>query len=225
MQLDMPTSKEYEEWRKKGLKKNLENFDVNDDYVLKKMKRFVEFHPEFDLEQVKEEIKRNIMFRTFFVKDPIRENMYEELFKKTTKRIKDIVDFDKPDASYYLWEGKLLTKKLIKEKKVEAETKSMDFVCNYKGKKIWFYNKYAKEPGGHQDNQYDDLKRFMIGANKVKSKEMIFIGVADGEYFNSQDVKTDKTRIDTLRELANNETTFAIQSTELESILNQIVSL
>ena len=116
MQLDMPTSKEYEEWRKKGLKKNLENFDVNDDYVLKKMKRFVEFHPEFDLEQVKEEIKRNIMFRTFFVKDPIRENMYEELFKKTTKRIKDIVDFDKPDASYYLWEGKLLTKKLIKEK-------------------------------------------------------------------------------------------------------------
>ena len=40
MQLDMPTSKEYEEWRKKGLKKNLENFDVNDDYVLKKMKRF-----------------------------------------------------------------------------------------------------------------------------------------------------------------------------------------
>ena len=46
-----------------------------------------------------------------------------------------------------------------------------------------------------------------------------------GEYFNSQDGKTDKTRIDTLRELANNETTFAIQSTELESILNQITSL
>ena len=83
----MPTPADYEEYRKKGLKENERNFDIDADFVKKKIRRFVEFHPEFTEEEVKTEIFNSNMFRSFFLKDPIRQNMYERYLHNMLKKL------------------------------------------------------------------------------------------------------------------------------------------
>ena len=63
-QSHVPTSEEYEKYRKEGLKRNLENFNVNDEYVTKKIKRFVEFHEKFSKDEVKEEYDELVVLPT-----------------------------------------------------------------------------------------------------------------------------------------------------------------
>ena len=207
----MPTPADYEEYRKKGLKENERNFDIDADFVKKKIRRFVEFNPEFTEEEVNAKIKSDKMFRSFFLKDPIRQNMYEEVFANYVKKIDGVRKFGKP-ASLYISKGNLVTKQKLKSKKLEAETKSIDFYWEYNDKKIYAYHKYAKDTGGHQDNQYDDLLKFIHAANNITEKNLIFLAIADGEYFNSIDGKVGKTRIQNLRDAANNSNVFGLTS-------------
>ena len=61
----------------------------------KKIKEFVQFNPDFTVEQVKDEIKKNSMFRRFFLKDPIRQNMYEKVVSEHISKINHVKNFQK----------------------------------------------------------------------------------------------------------------------------------
>ena len=217
----VPTPADYEEYRKKGLKENERNFDIDADFVKKKIRRFVEFNPEFTEEEVRTEIFNSNMFRSFFLKDPIRQNMYEVVFADYTKKIDGVRNFGKPDA-LYVSEGNLVTKKELKAKKLEAETKSIDFYWEYNNKKIYAYHKYAKEPGGHQDNQYEDLLKFIQACINIPEKNSVFLAIADGEYFNSIDGKVGKTRIQNLRDTGNNSNVFGLTSEEIKDVFTKL---
>ena len=217
----VPTPSDYEEYRKKGLKENERNFDVNADFVEKKIRRFVEFNPDCSEETVKAKIKSDKMFRSFFLKDPIRQNMYEEVFSNYVKKINGVRNFYKPD-SLYVSKGNLVTRKELKAKKLEAETKSIDFYWEYGNKKIYAYHKYAKEEGGHQDNQYEDLLKFIQASKNILEKNSVFLAIADGEYFNSNDGKVGKTRIQNLRYTGNNSNVFGLTSEDIKDVLEKL---
>lgn len=219
----MPTPEDYENYRKKGLKENLENFNVHEAYVSKKIKEFVQFNPDFTEEQVKNEIINNSMFKRFFLKDPIRQNMYETVVSEYIENIDGVKNFGKPSPPLYITtNGKLMSKSDIKSQNLDVACKSIDFYWEYDGKRFYAYHKYAKEPGGHQDNQYEDLLKFIQSANSLKIPDSVFLAIADGEYFNSNDGKVDKKRIDNLRDSANKKNSFAITSEEVNSILFNI---
>jgi hypothetical protein len=219
----MPTPEDYENYRKKGLKENLENFNVNEAYVSKKIREFVQFNPDFTETQVKNEIINNSILRRFFLKDPIRQNMYEKVVSEYIKNIENVKNFGKPSPDLYITTDKqLLSKREIKKQNLDAACKSIDFYWEYNGKKIYAYHKYAKEPGGHQDNQYEDLLKFIQVSNSLKIDNAIFLAIADGEYFNSNDGKVDKKRIDNLRNTANKKNTFGLTSEEIKTILSNL---
>jgi|APSaa5957512535_1039671.scaffolds.fasta_scaffold77794_2 hypothetical protein len=219
----MPTSEDYENYRKKGLKENLKNFNVDEAYVSKKIKEFVQFNPDFTIEEVKDEIKKNSMLTRFFLKDPIRQNMYETVVSEYIKKIEGVIHFGKPSPDLYITtDRKLISKNEIKRQNLEAACKSIDFYWEYEGKKIYAYHKYAKEPGGHQDNQYEDLLKFIQIANSLNIDNAIFLAIADGDYFNSNDGKVDKKRMDNLRDTANKRNTFGLTSEEIKITLNNL---
>jgi len=218
----VPTPEDYEKYRKVGLKENFSNFNVNDSYVKKKVDEYVQFNPDYTETQVIEKIKIDPMFRSFFLKDPIRQNMYEKVVSQFISKIPDVKNFGKPKPALYIANNELMTKEQLQRKKIDSACKSIDFYWDYKGKKCYAYHKYAKEPGGHQDNQYNDLLQFIKVSSTVRGKDLVFFAIADGEYFNSNDGKVNKKRIEHLRDSAKKKNVFGLTSEEIPKVLSQL---
>ncbi len=100
--------------------------------------------------------------------------------------------------------------------------KSIDFYLKCNNKDVYIYHKYTKIGGGHQDNQYDDLKQFIMAANSSTNRNIIFIAVADGNFYNSKNGKANTTKIQRLKDIANGKTTFAMTSKELPNFLETL---
>lgn len=162
------------------------------------------------------------MFRRFFLKDPIRQNMYEKVVAQHIAAIPGVKKFGKPKPSLYIANNRLMTKKQLKEGNIEPSCKSIDFYWEYKNKKCYAYHKYAKEPGGHQDNQYNDLLQFIKASDTVSEKDHVFFAIADGDYFNSNDGRVNKKRIDHLRDSANKKNVFGLTSDEIAATLSKL---
>ncbi len=178
----------------------------------------------YDEQVVRTKINDDIMFRWFFVKDPIRQNFYELLFLDFVKEINGISNAEKPSPVLQLYEGEILSTEEIKKRNIYPPCKSIDFSWKYKNNDFYVYHKYAKDSGGHQDNQYQDLQCFIEEANKVKIQNTFFLAVADGEFWNTMNGKARMTKIERLRTLVNNTTVFALQSSDLITLLGNITN-
>ncbi len=113
---------------------------------------------QFDIEQVLTLMKENALVRSFFRKDPIKQNFHEDQQIEWLRRHKynSIVCLPKTTTNgYYLSKKKIQTGR----KALPAETKTFDFVIE--DKKIYGVLKYTTDKGGAQDNQYNDVKKFI----------------------------------------------------------------
>ncbi len=124
----------------------------------KKINNFLEKVPFASKEEIEEKIRTDKVFAALFAKDPLKQNIGEKVFSEYIG-VKTLPQSGK-NAVRFSSKGELISKKEL------GCSKSADFkVGNY-----YITQKYTGEnTGGAQDNQYEDVVRFlMLGAASHK---------------------------------------------------------
>lgn len=145
---------------------------------------------DLDKEKVLVMIKENTLLRSFFRKDPIKQNFHENRQIDWIKLHKhnDVICLPKTTSNgYYFSKKKLNTGR----KALPAETKTFDF--EVKSKKIYGVLKYTSDKGGSQDNQFNDVKKFIekileYYENNLETENKFEIYL-DGTYYTSKKFK------------------------------------
>lgn len=139
-------------------------------------------------------------------KNPTKQTFHEHyafnLLKENTPYLKEIYNLSVGGKdALYLQNGQVINKQ---EKSRENTTKSIDFhiVLNVKGidYNIYVMNKYTKEAGGSQDNQYHDVVEWSKQTIGVKEENIYFIAILDGNYYQIVDKEQGKTKIEHLND-------------------------
>ncbi|WGI36722.1 hypothetical protein [Mesomycoplasma lagogenitalium] len=162
-------------WMEEKVKKNIERT-----FLEKKYEEIIK----------KSLIQGDEIILSFFMKDPKRQNIYENIFRKEIESAGFVIEKLKPSGknAYYLIDDEIISN--LKNK--PNGQKSLDFCINYKNKKIFIVNKYTNESGGAQDNQYNDVIIQMKNLGK-KTKDNVWFCL-DGKYYT-------KKKIDNLKKI------------------------
>ena len=98
--------------------------------------------------------------------------------------------------------------------------------CAFKINNYSFYCKISFMPdcGGAQDNQYKDIEDFLHHSRDCNEKNTIFLAICDGDYYLKKDSQTgDATKLDKLKSLTHNKTSFVLSIEELELFLEKFI--
>lgn len=184
-----------------------ERFDYNFDELIKKLKK-----------------TNDILIIGQFAKDPSKQNIHEEMaynYLKQLPIISNQIHLSKGKNAKFIVSGK------ITNNKGTANVKSLDlyFCYKYKNKQLefWTSNKYTKNSGGAQDNQFSDLQEFMKEARDVTNKNIFLLAIVDGKYYQEK-YEEYKTKIDFLNERYKGSRVIAITSNEiLETVIREAI--
>jgi len=184
----------------------------------------------FDFDDVVKKINSDAMFASTFATDPAKQNLFEKLAREYIQGIDFISDFKKLShhgkEALYIVNGSLLGGDDLSRSGGSTEAKSIDFSWKYKDKKFYAFHKYTRQSGGAQDNQYNDMKAFINHANSSTKGNYYFIAIADGEYFNTQNGKAGVSKIENLKNMANNSMgVYAVRIEELYDVLKTICNV
>lgn len=165
------------------------------------------------------------MFRKQFVKDPSKQNFYQNKAADFIKNMEGVENFkvlpQSGNNAKYISNGNLFEGKDLENK--NQASKSIDFYWEYNNKECYASHKYTKEGGGAQDNQYKDIQEFLNDSRDNNLKNTIFIAICDGNYYKNKDNKTgDKTKLERLKRLSNNKNTFVTDIEGLKDILKKL---
>lgn len=162
--------------------------------LLYKIKKYSEkFSYYFSNEQLIEEFKSNEVVRSFFIKDPKKQNIYEIALEIIVNKFLDKYDINKKikfeklpnngfNSLFLNSSGEIMPGNKILAK--DKNTKSIDFVLkNTNGENYFINYKYTKDSGGHQDNQLESVKAFLLNAKKNHDKNVFFIAILDGNFY------------------------------------------
>lgn len=213
--------KKYEDRIKQNKEKVLKDINTQD-MIIKITNWANKFGYDFDT--IKEKIKSDEIFRCVFIKDPAKQNLYQNIAAEFISNIKNVKNFQTlPQGgsnAIYVINGNIFKGNNLPNKNQDA--KSIDFYFEYFNYKFYVSHKYTKDEGGAQDNQYKDLQHFLKNACDCNEKNTIFIAISDGEYYQRKDSKTkDPSRIERLKRLTDNKTVFVITINELEHLLEK----
>ena len=151
---------------------------LDEDWVIEKINKYIERHRlNYSIEDVKKEILTSDLVASIFIKEPNKQNFTEKIISDAIKK-NDLVEnfMTSKDGEIFLENGKI-----TKERKVG--NKSIDFSWKTNGKNVYASQKYINESGGGQDNQFNDVKNFLMNAQN-SNKDEFFIAIVDGKYFN-----------------------------------------
>ena len=169
---------------------------------------------------IRQKIRDDPIFRWFFVKDPKRQNIYENVAADWLRRQPQINDFRHlGPCDLMICAGLVMTKDELRKRGGATAAKSIDFMWNTREHKVYATHKYTLEGGGAQDNQYRDLHSFIDESNRSTASSTIFVAIADGPYYDTQDGLRNATRIGALQRAANKTTVFAGRSADVPGIL------
>lgn len=223
MKIDYKTK--YQERLKKNLKKVVPEIETKDGKI-KISKWATKFEYPFDV--IKKKIINDKIFRCVFAKDPSKQNIYQKLAAEYIKTLDSVKKFQTLPAggkkAFYLSNGKILKGSQLDKK--SKDTKSLDFFWQTASSTIYASHKYTGDDnGGAQDNQYQDIQKFLKQAHDFNEKNSILIMICDGSYYLRKDSSTgDETRLKRLERLTDNKTTFVKTIDELEEFLNSLQS-
>ena len=186
----------------KKIKKHSEKYGIAEEIIIHRILHDPVFAYEFSIE-------------------PGRQTIHQRTAAKFIKRFIFIENFKelKPSGkdALYIKKGKLVHS--LKEKDTEKnEDKSIDFSFEYSNKVFYLSHKYTKDDGGSQDNQYKDQANFCKNAFKSKEKNIYYIALCDGEYWNKKR-KNKNTRIEQLNKRYQTDHLIAMSTNDLEKWL------
>lgn len=189
------------------------------------------FATKFKLEEktVFNKIIEDDFFLLSFVKEPKKQSFHQNIAIEYIKNIKDVEEATLLPSSginsLFIYEGNILTKGEL-EKIGFEKGKSIDFYWKVKNKdsfKFYATHKYTKQNGGSQDNQFNDIQHFLSNAVKSNNKNIFFIAICDGEYYQKK-FKGFNTKIDYLNNYFKSENVFSTNINDLGSFINEITS-
>jgi hypothetical protein len=215
----------YEVEYKKRIKQNL--LEVLDELKNKNMQtKIANWANKFGYSytEIKNKIKNDEIFRCVFAKDPSKQNLYQNLAATYVNSLYNVENFrvlaSGGNDAMYLINGKLFSGENLKNK--AKEIKSIDFSWNTGIYIFYASHKYTKNSGGAQDNQYIDIQNFIRNTRDSNEKNTIFFAICDGEYYQKRDSATgDSSKIERLRRLTDNKTSFVLTIDELVDFLEK----
>jgi hypothetical protein len=218
---------DYKKKYKEKIVENLQNVILEletDDMNIKISNWANKFGYSFD--EIKNKIINDEIFRCVFAKDPAKQNLYQNLASKYIGALKIVNNFTVLPAggknAIYLTNGKILTGDLLKNQ--SKDIKSIDFSWNTGNFIFYASHKYTETNGGAQDNQYKDIQDFLHHSRDCNEKNTIFLAICDGDYYLKKDSKTgDATKIDRLKRLTDNKTSFVLSIEALKLFLEKFI--
>ena len=197
---------DYEKIKKEQIRKNTQQLrdNITDKGLRKKIKNWADKY-DLSFEFVKHKVFTDDIFALYFVKDPGRQNFHENTAAEALKSFAILYDFKllpKGGLNAKVVNSGMLVS-LEESKQSTSNPKTIDFEWKIKtntGKIIFCYasHKYTKDNGGSQDNQYKDLKNFMENARQNKSDNKMFFAICDGQYYQTKNKTTGRTKIEEL---------------------------
>lgn len=188
-------------------------------------KRIATFASRFDfaVAEVKKKIRKDEMFRAVFAKDPGKQKIHENIAAAYIARIPGVRDFIQlGHDALVVFQGAVSSRKDVRRRGATMTAKTIDFMWEYKGKKIYASHKYTKQSGGAQDNQYRDLQEFIRQANESNLPNTYFLAIADGKYYALTDSGTNAPKIERLKNLANRRNVFALTTGDVEGWMKEL---
>ena len=221
--------KEFSQQQKKNNQLVQDQVAQKEENMMKKIQTYCE-RTGYDFDKVIKKINTDEMFAVTFATDPARQNLYENLAGDYIKSIEFITNYKKlphsgKDAKYII-KGSVIDGFTKTSSGGATEAKSIDFYWEHKNKKFYAFHKYTRESGGAQDNQYNDMKSFIDNANDSANQLHFFFAIADGAYFDTQNGQADISKIENLKQLANNQRgVYALRLSDLYDVLQHICSV
>lgn len=204
-----------EDLKKEIRKENLNRLreEINSKWLFDKIKAHLERNPflEESEEQIKERLMRDDLLASFFIKDPNKQNITEKHIGKIISKMELVENFQNLPSSTSLF----ISNGEITDKKQQDNLKSIDYIWETRGKKIYASQKYTNEKGGAQDNQKNDIITFLINALESEHEDVFFFAIVDGYYFDDEFVSF-------LREKYKGNNVKICRTEELEEYLEKI---
>lgn len=211
---------DYEKIKLEQLRKNVKELKSSD--VQDKIELFSK-RTGYSVEQINEKIDGDDMFKWFFAKDPIKQNIHENTAMNYIKQIEGVRDFKKFNTNEaFVVNGGILSGTELLLKQIRAKTKSIDFYWKYDDIQFFVSHKYTKDEGGGQTNQYNDLISFINECNGSPKNKTKFLAIADGEFYNTNDVNAGKSKIRHLQDIADRRNTHAMTINDLAEFMTQL---
>lgn len=145
--------------------------------------------PEF----VRFKVLTDDTFALQFIKDPAKQSIHQRIAAQHIKtKIPLVEEFKTPPSggskALYVVRGMD-----VEGSKLHAATnnhgKSIDFRWSYtkagRTLSVFATHKHTKEEGGSQDNQFEDIKRFLTEAQACRDPDVLFLAICDGAYYKS----------------------------------------
>jgi hypothetical protein len=200
-----------EKLKEKAREHNLHNLriEIDSEWLNLKIENFLNRNPFLKItkKELKEKIIQDDIVASFFSKDPSKQNISEKYIAKVVSSINGISNFKNLPSStnLYVYKGELVE---LKDRPIGVKT--VDYIFEYKNETFVCCQKYTKEEGGHQDNQFNDVVAFLENSKELKNYKVICL--LDGNYYNEE-------RINKLKIINNN--AIICSALELEDKINE----
>lgn len=203
-------------------RKNLENIRRDLPKMEKKISNFCARFG-FDKGEVKRQILENKILAACFALDPTKQSFHENCAAEFIEQIEGVKEFRQlPRNALYVVKGSVHARRELQTHKKKTKVKSIDFSWHYAECQFFAAHKHAKEEGGAQANQYNELLRFVEECNPSKTPDYYFVAIADGAFYQMKDSLAQNTRLGHLQNTANRKNVFACTIDDLESLMQQI---
>ncbi|TPE56968.1 hypothetical protein FJO69_02550 [[Mycoplasma] falconis] len=174
------------------------------------------------IEKFYEEIRDlNLSTIIKFAKDPNKQNIHEIIASEFIKPIDGVTNFkilpkSGKNAIYLTSDGNVL-----KYQPDFKSLKTIDMTWEYKNITFYASHKYTYDEGGAQDNQFEDVKRFLESVQKIINPNVFFVCLTDGLYYQKL-VKNGMSRKDYLNMAYKGLSSAAISTEELADFMKKL---
>jgi len=177
----------------KQVKTLLENNDKGLRQKIKNSSKRYQISEEYIRKQI---LAEEPLALALFAKDPAKQKIHERIAGGYIQKIEGVTNFRiLKNTELYISRGQIISK----EQSKLATAKTIDFYFQYGKYEVYVSNKHTTEEGEAQDNQYKDLQEFITECRDNTDSNVIFIAIADGDYYKGNNGKTGVSKMENLK--------------------------
>lgn len=154
--------------------------EIENSWVEEKIENHLKRNPhiKLDKEEIKNKIMEDDLIASFFAKDPAKQNISEKYFAKVIKNIDGVSNFENLPSNTKVF---VKNGEIMQDEKRAIGIKSIDYSFYFKDALFICSQKYTKDRGGAQDNQFNDVVSFLVNSRELK--DAIPMALVDGNYY------------------------------------------
>ncbi|WP_426461259.1 hypothetical protein [Mycoplasma hafezii] len=177
---------------------------------------------DIPIEKYYQEIRDlNLIVISKFAKDPSKQNIHEQIAGDFIKKIDGVTEFKiLPKSGKY---AKYLTSdgNVLEFQPAIKSLKTIDMQWKYNNCMFYASHKYTDQEGGAQDNQFEDIKKFLKSVQQRTDSNVFFIALTDGNYYQTKS-KNGISRLELLNTAYKGFVSVATPTDELADIMKEL---